>query len=151
MGDYPFLTGYNTFTLFFLLAGSVAHFVSWHKAIYSAPSTYRVSGGYTKSPGGFTRKLQISKLICVASFQLHSADLKTEPYKEKRKEVNREEIQLCGRDPGQAPRKVHTKDAPAFYQIMKQVATSHAAEEPSYCQQAMQGTRNLGSRSLLSM
>lgn len=64
--------------------------------------------------------------------------------------MNREEIQLCGRDPGQAPRKVHSKEAPAFYQIMKQVAMSHAAEEPGHCQQATQGTRNLGSGSLLS-
>jgi len=77
--------------------------------------------------------------------------LKTEAYKENRKETNREEIHLCGRDPGQAPRNVYSKEAPNFYQMIKQVAMPHGVEEPRHCQQAMQGTRNLGSRSPLSM
>lgn len=91
-----------------VLAGSVAHFISWHEAIYSSPSTYSTAGGHAKGPGGFAHKL-----ICVASFQLHSAELKTEAYKENRKGINREESQLCGRDPGQARKKVHSKEAPA--------------------------------------
>lgn len=75
LGDYPILIGYKIFTLFFLLSGSVAHFTSWHKATHLFSSTYSYLEVMLGVQGVHTQAA-IAKLICTASFKLHSAELK---------------------------------------------------------------------------